>query len=1119
MKTQKFLFRYFSLAIGLSILGTPSFVIGKTVSTTMENFNPFKPGESLAAMALGKTQNSINPVYGAVARDRVAGSAYSKLSYLMISTSPGECKVGANTDLTNVPEKTFGKYTMKPVCAQFKTVAENIISIREEFFNSIPEVQAYVKEQEKIKIAAAEAEKKAEEKKAAAKTSVDKVVTTGQAPKVVTTITEASSPIISNTESSSGPIGGAQRNALGLLPGDKGFDGESKENFGKECNDSRIVKGKTICYESKSDRLAAATGSSSVEGKNSLAIQEKDKFDEEKKANFKAGLASGSITFTSKACAASGISTSECSQMKSDDEKRTPATTAQNDGPTNEEDPVGSEPINSDGSYTFAGENGIGEITIDGNDISTIKNNITACTHKKAREGSESPQEQANRCADKQIAECKEDPKMVCNRLNAQATDGIGDIPAEVKDVRVNLDSLADQIDLGEEDCIGLFSGKNKEVGKYLSDQVKVKGGNGGEMSYFSDRLEGTMYSDSSTCQEIFGTRKNEFTEIEGKLKVKNKVLYCLDVLESARSKNPEACNEAMRLLAGEETAAGEKCITITDKSASDEYDIKRAEFNEKCKEEAKGNGMVEGSDAYGAGISKCMSDHTSRLGDLGAETIHPRCTAAYDQVVACIGDNKSAQWEVALGCASLKGAAKKLLSNNELDEGEVDYQSIDSQIKCVLKDNSSPVYSLDYIACRRSAYWYNGAYLVNDLASPVIGSAMSVYKQADIQGDMQQDMAKGGIDAQTAALRAQKRQYGAKASEEAVQGTLQGAKAITMFANMAMYPTPNYVSEEWCLENNDNEVGISNLHACGVVKMLDENGDGTLVGELFRNGAMRDVMLQKGFESLSKAIVHGIIAGSYKKRKELVGDVEKALADADFNKPENQLDPGPSFCAQNPTLPSCSGNGGGGRIANSGVDFSFGGISPQGGGNLNELDDAGLGDTGGSNNAIKPSGKAKTELGDILANNSSGKFDKGFKKIGAAKVGAGSPSGGGGGGGGGASGGGGGGGGGGDPEAKGEAGAQKGFGKKTFGKYTAGSNGKFSAGGSVGKKKKSRNPFASLSGKGRNRKIASQVEKQLLPKKVQLFEVISKRYAVVSKDRLDIAKENLIQTQKDNTK
>jgi hypothetical protein len=255
------------------------------------------------------------------------------------------------------------------------------------------------------------------------------------------------------------------------------------------------------------------------------------------------------------------------------------------------------------------------------------------------------------------------------------------------------------------------------------------------------------------------------------------------------------------------------------------------------------------------------------------------------------------------------------------------------------------------------------------------------------------------------------------------------------------------------------------------------------------------------GFNALSQAIVHSIVAGTYKKRSKLVGDVENALKEAEFNQPENQLDLGSQFCIQNPTSPSC--NNGRSFQQVGGVDFSFDGITPQGGDGFGFTEgESGDGFTS-SNNALAPTEEEYNELGDLMNDASDKQFSDEFKKVGAAKVGSGG-GGSGGGGGGGASGG----GGAATAPAGGKSAGKGGpqglaadFGKKGGAKYRTGSGGRnFRAGGSANSKKSSKsNPFSAFGSKKKGRSIASRVEKQLLPKQSRLFEVISNRYTEVN--------------------
>jgi hypothetical protein len=1130
MKTQKFLFRYFTLAIGFSMLSS-SVLAAEDINT----FNPWASQGTLQKLALLNTKQAISPTYIPSSLDKGNGTPYAKLSYLMISTFPGECKAGANYDLTNVPSKTFGKYTMKPVCAKFKSVAADIVDAREAFFNSIPEVKEFYKQEalaQKVK------EEKAIEKEAVAKAPGPEVIILGAAPSIdkptsqvaLVEAAPASSVVASN--------GIAKRNSFGLLPGDKGFDPEALENINRKCDHSTTtgrtsdMRDKKICYDTRKDLEDAVvgTGDASIEGRQMAAIQKQ-------KAKYNEGIASGSISFDNDTCSSSGFSESECSQMKTNSERSLASTEkkvekeAATDDASTLDNISGIDVSNGkevDPNELFNVGSDDDPIMVPGIAINSINEAANRCLKGPDEAGDINPETKSNRCEKVAVASCNSE-EGYCTELRNKATANDNNVAEEVmpnvKDIN-NTSELAKKLDISDIDCMAMLEGKipdSVDVSdtyknhKFLNEDLSSEEG---DYSVISDRVSGIMYIDSQSCNEVLKTNRNDFTSIRGVLKINsNKKQFCKDVLQASFNANPEneSCTTAFKLI--NQKKKGEKCFV---KMLSDD------EINDqaiaKCKEGVESNvaNMVAkghappSSDSMFESLSIC----DAKVGQgAGKHKIDTDCTIAYDAVKSCFAststDKTPNYTQLVAGCIGLNQIANNILDDKSIDDGETSYQSIDSQIKCKLRNEGSMVYAIDYLACRDAAYWYNGAFLTTDLAAPVIGSAINAYKDADIQGDMQREMASGGVDGQTAALRAQKRKYQAQAGAEAIQGTLQGAKALAMFGNLAMYPTPDVVSNEWCVAGEGNTLGLNRVAACSVVHMAEQNN--LIKEDLFANQSMKQVMLEKGFESLSKAIVHAIIAGSYKKRSKLVGEVEQALTDADFNQAENQFDAGDSFCALNPTLPSCSGTGGG-RIVNSGADFSFGGIQPQGGGNLNELDNGGLNGSGSPNNAVMPSGKAKEDLGNILATDSNEKFDKGFNKVGAAKVGAGGGGGGdSGGGGGGASGGGGGGGGGGDSDAKAGTGPQKGFGKKTFGKYIAGSNGKFTSGGSVGGKKKSSNPFAALSGKGRNRKIASQVEKELLPKKVQLFEVISKRYAAVSKDRLDIAKENLLQ--KDGTK
>ena len=451
-------------------------------------------------------------------------------------------------------------------------------------------------------------------------------------------------------------------------------------------------------------------------------------------------------------------------------------------------------------------------------------------------------------------------------------------------------------------------------------------------------------------------------------------------------------------------------------------------------------------------------------------------------------------------GCIGLKRVADDVRSQLDSGEDEVGYQSVDSQIRCVVKAPESPLYALDYLACRKAAKWYNGTFLGADLLGNAITPVYEAYKTVDIQGDQVKDMAKGGVDAQTAAFNAQKRQYNMKGDSEATKGVLQGAKAMAMFGNLMFYPTPNIVSENWCAEGSEELFNVDRLSFCHISLMAESNND--IEGELFPNQNMKQVMLNIGVQSFSQAVIHAIVAGNYRKQANMVSKVEQALKDADFNQPENQVDLSNDFCLKNPHLASCK-SGTGGRTSTGGVDFSFDGITPNAGGQFDFTDGDVDTEHVSSNNVVKPTDEKYEELDNLMNTKSNNKFDKDFDRPSAAKA-----SGGGGGGGGSGGGGGGGGGGaatapsGGGGRAGGGGGSNSKFGAKSGVAYKSGASGFATrSGGSVAKKRSSsKNPFAAAFGKGKNKRgIASIENKQLLPKKSRLFEVISRRYEKVN--------------------
>ena len=452
-------------------------------------------------------------------------------------------------------------------------------------------------------------------------------------------------------------------------------------------------------------------------------------------------------------------------------------------------------------------------------------------------------------------------------------------------------------------------------------------------------------------------------------------------------------------------------------------------------------------------------------------------------------------------GCFALKKLKSKIehSSNLGLDDGETSYQSIDSAIKCNLYASIGKILgnipSIDYFSCRKSAYWYNTTFLTSDVLKPIGSQIFEAYKSADIDGEMIEKQAGGGVDAQTAALEAQQKKYKLKSDSEKGSAALETGKAMAMFGNMMAYMTPKYFSENYCENRTEDMFDMSQDDYCRINHMARYN---TNIGaQLMNNQGVKGQMLTVGALALSKAVVHAIVADTYRKQANLVGDVKDEFANADFNNPDNVIKWDETFCGKNPMDKSCNPTTG--RVGTgSGVDFNFGGGTPTNGTTI-ETGGINTDTTGNGITSNTLSDDEAEDLGNVLGGGGGSKSDNSFNAPGAASAGAakvGGASGGGGGGGSGA----GGGGGGGEGAAKAAA-LDGGAGGKVKVAYSKGGN--FTSGGSSSSPKKSNDPFKDF-GKSSSRNLASEVEKFIHPKKSQLFETISKRYgAVSSTDRL----------------
>ncbi len=770
--------------------------------------------------------------------------------------------------------------------------------------------------------------------------------------------------------------------------------------------------------------------------------------------------------------------------------------------------------INENEQYNIGGE-GDQAIWVPGSAIKSIEARYKQCLEEvKDKESRNINDSDKENCKNVTAQECNSEGNY-CKNFVDYASNGDGEVNEEVKEKVYEMESsevsrLSNIVDVDSFSCMNLFSNKTSDPkfqnGKYqfiaeqgfLNDVLKLDSSDGNIKMIAPDLSNSGMYITEESCQEVLaGGSSKAFTDSD--LKIRNTRQFCKDTLQAAFNRNFDRgegnpCHDALKALQNP-SIVGESCIVESGTDGS--RGTRVAEEIQNCKNQASIASADENSEIYISEYNACRAGATDVQHEISKE-----CLSAYDKVKTCMEEGHSekiSKLRLVAGCVALKQIANEVKSQIDPAEIESGYQSVDSQIRCVVKAPESRLYALDYLACQKSAIWYNAAFVGTDILGNAITPVYEAYKTVDIQGDQAKDMAKGGVDAQTAAFNAQKRQYNMKGDSEATKGVLQGAKAMAMFGNMMAYPTPKLVSNNWCNEGSDSS-DIPNQHYCYISYMGKQNP--SILKNLFPNQNMKQVMLNIGVQSFSQAVIHAIVAGNYRKQANMVSKVEQALKDADFNQPENQVDLSNDFCLKNPHLASCK-SGTGGRTSTGGVDFSFDGITPNAGGQFDFTDGDVDTEHVSSNNVVKPTDEKYEELDNLMNTKSNNKFDKDFDRPSAAKA-----SGGGGGGGGSGGGGGGGGGGaatapsGGGGRAGGGGGSNSKFGAKSGVAYKSGASGFATrSGGSVAKKRSSsKNPFAAAFGKGKNKRgIASIENKQLLPKKSRLFEVISRRYEKVN--------------------
>lgn len=478
--------------------------------------------------------------------------------------------------------------------------------------------------------------------------------------------------------------------------------------------------------------------------------------------------------------------------------------------------------------------------------------------------------------------------------------------------------------------------------------------------------------------------------------------------------------------------------------------------------------------------------------------------------------------------CNVLKAVRNKI---SEDTGGEQVYMTVDSQETPVGPNQGAQLthgrggfackntkqLSLDYKSCRRSAFAFNAGFVLGELGGETAIETYGLIQGIDIQSDQQQALASPDpVEAQTASLDAVRRQHRLQATQQRIRMGIQGSKGAVMLGFMFSYVTPKRVANKWCGEGIADDYGLTQTEACIVYNMAKDSTSGTrgntidgrpLHNIMFENQRAKNALGMGAAESITKAIVAGLIADLKDKQANRIGDVKAEFENASFNN-ETGFDPSglPTFCSENPNAPSCAGARDNGRRNGNGVDFTFGnGIN----GAPTNLDLNGDVDDENGALANRDTSLTREQVEDLNSIVDGEKVNKGNGEFSAPRAGSISTSarqGGGGGGGGGASASAPGGiGGGGGEEAKG--GLNSALGKKSKTKFTSGTGGLVSGGGGGARKStKDTNPFANLVGtKSSNRGIASEVEKSLLPKDIRLFSAISKRYSEVSRSgRLD---------------
>lgn len=444
--------------------------------------------------------------------------------------------------------------------------------------------------------------------------------------------------------------------------------------------------------------------------------------------------------------------------------------------------------------------------------------------------------------------------------------------------------------------------------------------------------------------------------------------------------------------------------------------------------------------------------------------------------------------FELVHHCIAYKEVAKLHFDGNKfesIDGRDNKKQSFDGRFTC---ERISP-FAADYRACKRLVTTYDAA-MVGEQALTMSEGVQRSIREANSYERLAKAQA-GGKDIQTLGLDVVK--DSAKTNEDmatqrAVFYSTQAA-TLTAFLVPPMYPTMGSIAK-YCEKS-----GLRGQLCENAIDFAERSGTADQV--FFPNKGTRNQFWGELIQAAGKSAVAWIQKNQYDKQQRTIAKVKESMTPEES---DSGFDIDPSYCQRYPNSNECRGsgnrrnvdgfNGGGinvGSVGNN--DYSFGN---DGVGEYNESRDL-------------PSASTISDISSMLGEGGE-KGSNDFNKVAAPEL---SRGGGAGGGGGGPSGG-----GGAAGLSGGSGGAAQGAGAegdgsvgitKSSGRYAGTGGAAYTAGTArrLGQDQKVDNPFSSLFGaKNSARDVASQVENDIAPAKIGLFETISSRYQKVNNDK-----------------